>query len=137
MWRIRLVPDTTDIPFLRWRKGLFVFSATLAVISVVLLFTKGLNFGIDFRGGILIEARTVADADIGAMRGALSGLGLGDVSLQEFGDPRDVLIRVEEQPGGEEAQTVAIDAVKGALAIEIGEVEYSSESNLSFRKTDE
>jgi preprotein translocase subunit SecF len=124
MWSIRLVPQHTEIRFLKFRRAAFLLSAVLGAASVVLLFATGLNFGIDFRGGILIEARTVADSDIGAMRGALSGLGLGDVSLQEFGDPRDVLIRVEEQPGGEEAQTVAVDALKGALAIEIGEVEY-------------
>ena len=54
MWRVRLIPDKTDIPFLRWRNGLFAFSAALAIISVALLFAKGLNFGIDFEGGILI-----------------------------------------------------------------------------------
>ena len=97
MWRLRLIPDTTDIPFLRWRKILFVFSGTLAVLSVVLLFAKGLNFGIDFEGGILIEVGTERPADIGGMRAVLGDLGLGEVSLQEFGSDTEVLIRIHSK----------------------------------------
>ena len=129
MWRIRLVPDTTDIPFLRWRKGLFVFSATLAVISVVLLFTKGLNFGIDFEGGILIEIGTERPADIGDMRVTLGDLGLGEVTLQEFGSDTEVLIRIERQPGDAEAQQVAITIVREAL-----DAKYAGE--MTYRRTE-
>ena len=124
MWRLRLIPDTTDIPFLRWRKILFVFSGTLAVLSVVLLFAKGLNFGSDFEGGILIEVGTERPADIGGMRAVLGDLGLGEVSLQEFGSDSEVLIRSERQSSDAEDQ-LAITAVREVLDAKFaGEITY-------------
>jgi len=121
---IRLVPKQTDINFLGARKAGFALSGLAAIGSVIFFLVLGLNFGIDFRGGILVEARVETGADIAAMRDSVSTLGLGDVSMQEFGDPRDVLIRVEEQEGGEQAQQAAVDAIKAIFATEIGEVEY-------------
>ena len=121
---IRLVPKQTDINFLGARKAGFALSGLAAIGSVIFFLVLGLNFGIDFRGGILVEARVETGADIAAMRDSVSTLGLGDVSMQKFGDPRDVLIRVEEQEGGEEAQQAAVDAIKAIFATEIGEVEY-------------
>ena len=121
---IRLVPKQTNFDFLRLRNIAFALSGAAAVASVVLFFALGLNFGIDFRGGILVETRVEGGADIAAMRASVSGLGLGDVAMQEFGDPRDVLIRVEQQVGGEAAQQAAVDAIKAVFATEIGDVEY-------------
>ena len=71
--------------------------------------TKGLNFGIDFQGGILIEVGMPGPADLAAMRSTLDDLGLGEVALQEFGDPSNVLIRIERQAGGEAGQLAAVD----------------------------
>ena len=93
----------------------FIFSAVLITSSVGLFLTKGLNYGIDFQGGILMEVRTDKAADISAMRTTLGNLGLGEVALQEFGQPTDVLIRVQRQEGGEGAQQVAVEKVKAAL----------------------
>ncbi len=129
MWRIRLIPDRTDIPFLRWRNGLFAFSAALAIISVVLLFAKGLNFGIDFEGGILMEVGSEQPADISDMRITLGGLGLGEVTLQEFGSNTEVLIRIERQPGDADAQQAAITIVRETL-----DTKYAGE--LTYRRTE-
>ncbi len=129
MWRVRLIPDKTDIPFLRWRNGLFAFSAALAIISVVLLFAKGLNFGIDFEGGILIEVGSERPANISDMRVTLGGLGLGEVSLQEFGSNTEVLIRIERQPGDADAQQAAITIVRETL-----DIKYAGE--LTYRRTE-
>ena len=115
MKALNLVPADVDIGFMSRRKLFFVFSALLLAASVALTLTKGLNFGIDFKGGILIEVRTEGPANIADMRGKLSTLGLGDISLQEFGEPTDVLIRIQRQPGGDAAQQEAVNAVKGAL----------------------
>ncbi|MDA0231463.1 MAG: protein translocase subunit SecF [Proteobacteria bacterium] len=129
MWRLRLIPDKTDIPFLRWRNGLFAFSAALAIVSVVLLFAKGLNFGIDFEGGILIEVGSERPADISDMRVTLGELGLGEVSLQEFGSKTEVLIRIERQPGDADAQQAAITIVRETL-----DTKYAG--GLTYRRTE-
>ena len=120
MRHLKLVPETTSIPFTRRRRTALIASGILAVASIVLFLTLNLNYGIDFRGGIMIEIKTPGPADIGAMRSALSRLGLGEVALQEFGAPDDVLIRVEQQPGDEAGRQRALELVRAALAEEIG-----------------
>jgi preprotein translocase SecF subunit len=126
MLSFRLVPDRTHVPFLRFRTIAYAVSGALVLLSLVLLPIRGLNFGIDFRGGILIEVRVPGEAaDLGAMRASLGGLGIGEVALQEFGQPSDVLIRIERQEGDQAAQLAAVDVVKQALAADYGdEISY-------------
>jgi preprotein translocase subunit SecF len=112
---IKLIPDNTHVDFVGLRRICFTVTALFMLISVAFIAAKGLNFGIDFKGGILIEVRTPGPANIDGLRNKLSGLSLGEVALQEFGAPTDVLIRIEQQPGGEEAQQAAVAKVKGAL----------------------
>ena len=123
---VRLIPSGTNIDFLRWRRIAFTASLCLVLLSVGLMLFRGLNFGIDFRGGILMEVRAAETVDIADMRTTLSGLGLGEVSLQEFGGPTDVLIRIQRQPGAEAEQIAAIDAVKDVLgdAVEYRRTEF-------------
>jgi preprotein translocase SecF subunit len=112
---IHLVPANTRINFMRGHKITFVISVLLVLGSFGLLFTKGLNFGIDFAGGILIEARAPEQPDLADLRGRLGGLGLGEVSLQAFGEDNDVLIRLPQQEGGEPAQQEAVAKVRAEL----------------------
>ena len=105
---------------MRWKTYAAGGSGLAALLSVVMFVAVGVNYGIDFRGGILIEARTSGPADLGAMRSALSGEGLGEVAIQEFGEVTDVLIRVERQEGAATAQQRAVEVVKQALARDIG-----------------
>ncbi len=109
---IKRIPN---IDFMALHKLGFALSALLTVASVVLFLTVGLNYGIDFAGGVLVEAKTQGPADLAAMRGKLDGLGLGQVSLQGFGSPDDVLIRLPRQPGDDKAQMRGVDAVRQAL----------------------
>jgi preprotein translocase subunit SecF len=113
---LRIVPDDTKFDFMRFRRISFPTSAVLSIVAILLFFFHGLNFGIDFIGGTLIEVQTkTGAADLAKMRATLGGLGLGEVQLQEFGSPNDVLIRVAQQPGGEQAQQAAINKVRQAL----------------------
>lgn len=113
---LRLVPDDTNLPFMSWRRITFPLSGLLSLLAIVLFFAAGLNFGIDFRGGTLIEIQSkAASADLGTIRSTLGSLDLGEVQLQRFGAPSDVLIRLAQQPGGEEAQQAAVNKVKTAL----------------------
>lgn len=119
---LNLVPPGTRIPFVRFRPIYFMFSAGLLVLSAVVFFSNGLNFGIDFRGGIMIEVGTKAvngtrpAAKLDEMRATLGQLNLGEVTLQEFGTPQDVLIRIERQAGDERAQVAAIQRVRNAFS---------------------
>src|SRR5215469_1574157 len=119
---IKRIPN---IDFMGLHKIGFALSIFLTVASVVLFLTVGLNYGIDFSGGVLVEARTQGPAELGAMRAKLDGLGIGQVSLQGFGSPDDVLIRVPRQPGDDKAQMKAVDAVRQGLgsSVEIRRVE--------------
>ena len=119
MLGFKLVPANINLQFIPKKKVFFVFSALLVLVSVGLFTIKGLNYGIDFKGGIMIEVRTPEAAPIGDMRSRLSALGLGEVALQEFGQPTDVLIRIQRQAGGEAAQQVAVAKVKEALGSEV------------------
>jgi preprotein translocase SecF subunit len=130
MRRFRLIPDDTRIPFVRYQYWAYALSATLVLLTLVLLPTRGLNLGIDFQGGILIEVgMPEAAADLGQMRSTLGALGLGEVALQEFGGPSNVLIRVERQDGGEQGQLAAVQKVKAALADRFGE-------DISYRRVE-
>ena len=116
---LRLVPENTHVPFMRYARPAIVLSAVAMVLSVVLFFTVGLNLGIDFRGGTIIEVQTESpEADLGEIRARLAGLGLGDIEVQGFGAPNDVLIRIAAQPGGEAAQQQAVRAAQQALGNE-------------------
>ena len=121
---LKLVPSDTNIDFIGFRKVAYVFSLIIVVGSMFLLATRGLNLGIDFTGGTLIEVRVETQPDIEALRSDLASLELGAISIQEFGDPKDLLIRMGQQKGGEEVQKLAITAVKDKLAENFDEIDY-------------
>ncbi|HET8726449.1 MAG TPA: protein translocase subunit SecF [Alphaproteobacteria bacterium] len=101
---------------MRWRFVAFAVSLALIVLTIGSLAVRGLNLGIDFEGGLLLEVRADQPVDIGAMRQQLEALDVGAVQLQEFGEPTDMLIRVElPEEGGEDAQQVLVDKIRTSL----------------------
>jgi SecD/SecF fusion protein len=113
--KFALVPDGTAIRFMKARFAGIAVSVLLSAASLGLFIAPGLNYGIDFKGGIQIEVTTPVATDLAEMRTRLGALGLGEIALQEFGDATRLLIRAEAQPGGEAAQSAAVDAIKAAL----------------------
>ena len=111
-----VIRRTPKIDFMAWHRFGFALSLLLTLSSIVLFATLGLNYGIDFRGGTLIEVRvSPGPADLAQMRNKLDALHLGEASLQGFGPPTDVLIRLPRQSGGDAAQERAVAAARQAL----------------------
>ncbi|MEX1148368.1 MAG: protein translocase subunit SecF, partial [Sphingomonadales bacterium] len=122
---LRIIKDETDFPFIKFRGIAFALSCILVIAAVALFLTRGLNYGIDFKGGILLEIRMEQEADLPSLRSGLDRLGLGGVQIQEFGEPRDVLIRLQRQDGDASAQETAVNMVRAQLAeIVAGEISY-------------
>ncbi len=119
--RLKLVPDNTKIDFFRAAAFTFGGSMLAVVLSVVLFFTMGLNFGIDFRGGTTIRTESPQPVDVGAYRKALQALDLGDVSVTELFDPtfgpdkNVAMIRIEAQKGEESVSVETVNQVEAAL----------------------
>lgn len=113
---LRIVPDNTKFKFVWFRRFSYPLSAAYSILVLALFLTVGLNFGIDFKGGTLLEVQSKAGPiDIGEMRGKLDALGYGEVQLQEFGSNGEVLIRIAQQPGGDEVQQKVMTRVKETL----------------------
>lgn len=121
MFMLKIVPATTNVNFVGMRRLAYPLSGLLIVASIAMFLIQGLNFGIDFRGGILIEIKTEGPANVEELRRTIGGLGLGEVQIQEFGAPDDVLIRVQQQDGAEEEQVKAIEVIKTALGDTVSE----------------
>jgi len=132
---LRIVPDDTKFDFIRFRRISFPISAVLSILAITLYFTHGLNFGIDFKGGTVMEVRVKSGAaDLAQMRTTISGLHLGDFQLQQFGGPDEVLIRIAEQPGGEAEQQAAKNKVHDAFG---DSLEYRREEVIGARVSGE
>jgi preprotein translocase SecF subunit len=120
---IRIIPDDTNLPFMKWARIRTPVSLALIVLTFVLFFTVGVNEGIDFKGGTVLEVHSLnGPADVAKIRGIVDGLGFGDVQIQSIGSEDDVLIRIATQPGGETAQQAVVAKTREALGS--GNYEY-------------
>jgi preprotein translocase SecF subunit len=112
MRTLKLVPAKTNITFIKHRTLAMGLSIFLMIASIGVFFTHGLNFGIDFKGGTLIEASAEDAVDIAALRDRLNNMDIGEVQIQEFGKETDVLIRIAKADG-------AVDASQDLSAVQV------------------
>lgn len=124
-FRIKLIKDETNIDFMSWHKAGFVLSIIIVLATVFFMFTKGLNFGIDFTGGLLIEVKTPAAMQVEDVRGKLQDLSAGTPVIQEFGDDT-FMIKIPGREADEGMQKKMSAEVQTALgdAVEFRRVEY-------------
>jgi len=119
----RFIPDGTKIPFMKISRYVIAFSIVASLLSIGSAYFKGFNLGIDFVGGTAIEVQHVGGpADVGQVRTLLDGLDLGEVQVQGFGTPEDVLVRVQAQEGGQDADQAAVAKVREVLAAQNYEI---------------
>jgi len=111
----KLIPHDTSINFVGFRKMTYLASVVAILISMFAFFFNGLNFGIDFRGGFVMEIRTEQTANIGELREKLNKLDIGDVFIQQFGSDKDVLIRIPSHGEDTAQQNKVLEKVKATL----------------------
>jgi preprotein translocase subunit SecF len=109
---LKLVPDNTNIQFLKWRMPFYVVSLLLMAASLTLVFTKGLNLGVDFVGGQMIRVtfEQTPSAPVAELRSSVGALGYGEPTIQTFGGPNEVSIRMK-LPEGSESDPAIADAM--------------------------
>jgi len=113
---LRYMPHEYSFDIVGARFASYLFTAVLVVGSYITIMVNGFNFGIDFAGGILMEARAPQAVELGKLRGDLHNLNIGDVQITTFGtEGKDVMIRVPQQEGGEVAQNEALKKVRELL----------------------
>jgi len=126
---IHVIPPNTRIDFMRYHKITFAISVIMMVASILLIAFKGLEFGVDFSGGILMEASAPGPIDLAEVRSQLSELDLGEAALQEFGGPQNILIRLQHQEYTEQDRAAAIAKLRqertGIPADELERLSYS------------
>jgi preprotein translocase subunit SecF len=112
---MKLVPDNTNIPFLRWRNVAVGLSVLMILASVALVLIRGLNFGVDFAGGLMMEVRFSEAAKVDDLRRTVNSAGEGSGSIQTFGDANTVSIRLSLPPGDDAAVQTAVKRVQAAI----------------------
>ena len=135
---LKLVPDDTNIDFVRLRNWAFGLTLVLSILAVVLVFTKGLNMGVDFAGGLMIEEKFVTPPSQDKLRGVIDDLNLGEAALQQQGDARTISIRLPVQNGADEGATnAAVKKVEAAVGQAFPGATFSRYSTVSGKVSGE
>jgi preprotein translocase subunit SecF len=113
---LKLVPDNTNIDFMRWRNLALILSILVTVAAIALVFTRGLNLGVDFVGGQMVRVTFQQPPNLDELRDRVNGLGQGEASLQEFGAPNVVAIRMPLPEGGETAAAQAATQLRASIS---------------------
>ena len=134
---LKLVPDNTNLDFLRWRTVAIAISSLLIAASIALIAVKGLNFGVDFAGGQLMRVTFQQPPSLDDLRTRVSGLGLGEANIQEFGSPREISIRMPLPEGGEEGANAAASKVRQAIVAQYPGARFDAVETVSGKVSGE
>jgi preprotein translocase subunit SecF len=134
---LKLVPDNTNIDFMKWRNIALILSIIATAASIVLVFSRGLNWGVDFVGGQSVRVTFSQAPDLDQLRSRVSGLGLGEASLQEFGSPNVIAIRMPLPEGGETAATRAATQVRAAITSLHADARFDAVETVSGKVSEE
>jgi preprotein translocase subunit SecF len=137
MFLLKLVPDNTNIDFMKWRNIALILSIIATVASLVLVGVRGLNLGVDFVGGQMIRTTFTQPVDVEQLRGRVGGLGLGEASIQEFGGPTTYQIRLPRPEGGEAAANRAASQVRAMLTSQYPGARIDSVETVSGKVSEE
>jgi preprotein translocase subunit SecF len=134
---LKLVPDHTNLDFMRWRNLALVLSLIATAASIGFTFYRGLNLGVDFKGGQLIRVTFAQPVDAEQLRGRVDSLHLGEASVQEFGNPKTFQIRLPKPSGGEAATNAAATHVKQLIEADYPAARIDSVETVSGKVSEE
>ena len=134
---LKLVPDNTNIDFMRWRNVALTLQILMVIAALSLVAVKGLNLGIDFVGGQVVRATFAQPVDVEELRSRVNQLELGDASIQEFGGPRTYQIRLPKPEGGVAAASRAVTEVRQMIAESYPDARVDAGESVSGKVSEE
>jgi preprotein translocase subunit SecF len=134
---LKLVPDHTNVDFMRWRNVAVVLSTSMAILALSYTAYRGLNMGVDFVGGQMIRVSFAQPIDAEQLRGRVDALHLGEASIQEFGGPKTYQIRLPKPPGGDAAANVAATKAKDMITASYPGARIDSVESVSGKVSEE
>ena len=134
---LKLVPDHTNLDFMRWRNLALILSLIATVASITFTVYRGLNLGVDFVGGQLVRVTFAQPIDVEKLRTEVDSMHLGEASIQEFGGPRTFQIRLPKPAGGDAAANVAATRVKQMIATDYRGAKVDSVDTVSGKVSEE
>jgi preprotein translocase subunit SecF len=134
---LRLVPEHTNIDFMRWRNLAVILSSIMTIAALSYSAYRGFNMGVDFVGGQMIRVTFAQPINAEQLRGKVDGLHLGEASIQEFGGPKTYQIRLPKPPGGDAAANVAATKAKDMIVAEYPGAKIDSVESVSGKVSEE
>jgi preprotein translocase subunit SecF len=134
---LKIIPDNTNIKFLKWRNVAIGISIAMILGSIALVAIRGLNFGVDFAGGLMMEVRFDQPVQVEELRATVNAAGVGDASLQSFGDPRTVSIRLPLPPGDDAAVQKVVQKVQNQIRVNHKDAEFRRTETVSGKVSGE